>query len=345
MKVVDLFSGIGGLGLGFEMAGSEIVCSLDNWSDAIETLNHNKGNHSGICLDIEKFNLKINEYINCDVDGVIGGPPCQGFSTAGISDISDEGIKINHKRNHLYLEFVNTVKILQPRFFLIENVRGLSTRLGGAFIDDIHKRFSKLGYKVNHALLNAADYGVPQLRHRVFIVGLKKRKFDFPQPSTNKYVTCYDALSDLPENPSASDKYLSNPKHEYQIKIRGKSSILRNHDITKHSKETIKIISMVPEGGSIKDLPEEFWAIRKFNKAFQRMSKDKPSLTIDTGHRNYFHYKYNRIPTVRESCRIQSFSDSFILLGSKTSQYKQIGNAVPPLLAKHIASNIIKQLD
>ena len=126
--------------------------------------------------------------------------------------------------------------------------------------------------------------------------------------------------------------------------MRKNSKGIYNHQITKHSYQTKEIISLIPDGGKIKDLPKEYWEIRKYNKAFERMNSKQPSNTVDTGHRNYFHYSKNRIPTVRENCRLQSFSDSFIVLGSRTSQYKQIGNAVPPLLAKAIAEEIIKQI-
>jgi DNA (cytosine-5)-methyltransferase 1 len=126
--------------------------------------------------------------------------------------------------------------------------------------------------------------------------------------------------------------------------MRKGSTLVMNHEPTKHSDKTVEIISMIPDGGSIKSLPSKFWEVRKFNKAFQRMNSKQPSLTIDTGHRNYFHFKENRIPTVRESARIQSFPDSFEFLGSKTSQYMQVGNAVPPLLAYEIALQIKKYL-
>ena len=134
--------------------------------------------------------------------------------------------------------------------------------------------------------------------------------------------------------------YLCGPQNEYQKWIRNDSQIVLNHQITKHSDQTKQIISMIPNGGKIKDLPREYWEIRKYNKAFERMSSTRPSNTVDTGHRNYFHYSENRIPTARENARLQSFPDTFEFLGTRTSQYKQIGNAVPPLLAYAIAQAI-----
>ena len=126
--------------------------------------------------------------------------------------------------------------------------------------------------------------------------------------------------------------------------MRGGASKPLNQDYTNHSEQTISIISQVPDGGNIRDLPEEIWQVRKYNKAFERMGTFKPSNTIDTGHRNYFHYAEPRIPTVRESARIQSFPDSFEIVGTKGSQYKQVGNAVPPMLAKIIADKIKEML-
>ena len=158
-------------------------------------------------------------------------------------------------------------------------------------------------------------------------------------------MTSEQALSDLPEN-SIPDgtPYPIAPLSEYQRLIRKGSSSVYNHDITNHTEQTKRIIALVPDGGNYKNLPEELQQTRKVHIAWTRLSSKSPSITIDTGHRHHFHYKYNRIPTVRESARIQSFADTVIFLGSKTSQYKQVGNAVPPLMAKVIAEQLLKQL-
>lgn len=343
MKIIDLFSGVGGLSLGFEWAGFETVASIDLWGDAIETYNHNRKNKCGIKTDIASFNKDIKKFVKkTKITGVIGGPPCQGFSTARLSDASSKIEGINESRNQLYLEFYKTVETLNPDFFLIENVRGMVTLDKGAFVRDIHTRFGKLGYEIVHEVINASDYGVPQSRRRVFFIGLKSKKFNFPKKQ-DIHITSLDALSDL-RSTFSSPTYKSDPKNNFQKLMRKGSTLVMNHEPTNHSEKTIEIISMIPDGGSIKSLPSEFWEVRKFNKAFQRMNSKQPSLTIDTGHRNYFHFKENRIPTVRESARIQSFPDSFEFLGSKTSQYMQVGNAVPPLLAYEIALQIKRHL-
>lgn len=342
-KIIDLFCGCGGLSKGFEMAGFDVKIAIDVWADAVKTYNHNHHHAVAVCEDIhnwtDEFLMQMAE--EGDVVGVIGGPPCQGYSTVGTRDVNDS-------RNHLYLEYCRIVEKVNPDFFVLENVKGLTTLAGGVFRDDIVKRFGELGYEVHYEIKNAANYGVPQNRLRVFFVGIKGKKFVFPKES-EKMLTCSDALSDLPRLNSMDGldeyhDYLCDPENEFQKMMRKDSNHITNHQITEHSEQTVNIISKIPDGGSIRDLPREFWEVRKYNKAFERMSSQRPSNTVDTGHRNYFHYEENRIPTVRENARLQSFPDDFEILGSKTSQYKQVGNAVPPFLAYAIAKAIKEQL-
>lgn len=334
MKIIDLFCGIGGLSLGFEQAGFEVVSAVDMWKDAIVTYNHNRKDKVAKVETVEEFNVKeLPELIQrVRITGIIGGPPCQGFSTVGRRDVDDP-------RNKMYLEFYKAVKLASPDFFVIENVKGMLTLNKGAFVKDLIERFGPngLGYTINYQLLNAADYGIPQNRYRVFYVGIKNKKFEFPEPFGYK-LTAKDGISDL--EGATSEHYGSAPQNDFQKKMRGEARKPLNQDYTNHSEQTISIISQVPDGGNIRDLPAEIWQVRKYNKAFERMGTFKPSNTIDTGHRNYFHYAEPRIPTVRESARIQSFPDSFEIVGTRGSQYKQVGNAVPPMLAKIIADKI-----
>lgn len=342
-KIIDLFCGCGGMSKGFEMAGFEVAMAIDFWDDAIKTYQHNAPNVDAQCMDIRlldeatmRKHFKKNEIV-----GIIGGPPCQGFSTVGRREIDDP-------RNQLYLEYCRIVRTVSPEFFVIENVKGLTTLNNGAVKEDIIERFSSMGYHVAFKILNAADFGVPQNRKRVFFVGMKNHFFEFPK-EVGQTLSAKDGISDLPssdgwDGESKISNYTSDPKNDYQRMMRGSAKILRNHDFTSHSEQTVSIISRIPDGGSIKDLPSEFWQIRKYNKAFERMSSIRPANTVDTGHRNYFHYGEPRIPTVRENARLQSFPDDFEFLGTRGSQYKQVGNAVPPLLAKVIASAIKKQL-
>lgn len=342
-KIVDLFCGVGGLSYGFEQAGFETVLAIDNWEDAILTYNNNLGNKVAICEDIHNIdeNFIKQNLLNKQIVGIIGGPPCQGFSTVGTRDVNDP-------RNHLYLEYYRLVKEIKPKFFLIENVKGLLTLNKGMFKKDIINRFSKLGYNVNFELLNAKEYGVPQHRERVFFIGIKNEVFSFPEKQEG-FISAFDAISDLPklDNRECYEDFYPydiKPQNKYQEEMRKGSNGVYNHDYTFHTNKTIQVISKVKDGGNIFDLPKEYWNIRKYNKAFQRMNSKLPSNTIDTGHRNYFHYEENRVPTVRESARIQSFPDTFIFEGSKTSQYRQVGNAVPPILARIIAKEILKYI-
>ena len=172
--------------------------------------------------------------------------------------------------------------------------------------------------------------------------------FKFPD-KLDTFVTSKDAIGDLvPLNLENGlddlHPYAMEPQNEYQKMLRGNLSEVKNHQITVHTEKTINIIKQVPDGGTIYDLPQKYWEIRKYRKGFERMPSGRPCHTVDTGHRNYFHYCENRIPTARENARLQSFPDDYIFLGTKTDQYKEIGNAVPPILAFHIAKAIKEQL-
>lgn len=334
---IDLFSGCGGMSLGFEMAGFKSLLAIDFWQDALSTYAHNRSNARTMCADLAKLdpeNIK-NSYNISNVDLIIGGPPCQGFSVAGKRIIDDE-------RNTLYKAFVNFVRIFSPKAFVMENVPNILSIGNGIVRDAILHDFKVLGYNVSYQILTASDFGVPQNRKRAIFVGFKNgTKFIFPHPTTPIRVTSEEAISDLPEESLIDGaQYVSPARSAYQELCRNDSNGIYNHDITVHTKRTQDIISMVPDGGNYKDLPQELWDTRKVHIAWTRLNSKKPSFTIDCGHNHHFHYKYNRVPTVRESARIQSFPDNFIFLGNKGSQLKQVGNAVPPLLAQQIAIQI-----
>jgi len=340
--IIDLFSGCGGLSQGFIDAGYDIALGIDNWEDAITTFKKNHKNSIGIVADLFKTtpaDIKQQTGIS-DVDVIIGGPPCQGFSIAGKRFIDDE-------RNKLYKSFVDFVDFYKPKAFLLENVPNIISMGKGVFKDSILEDFEKIGYTVNYKVLLASDFGVPQNRKRAFFIGTKNgKKFEFPEPLKEQKITSEEAISDLPDlSIDDNSKYPLPCLSDYQKKIRNGTKSLFNHQLTNHKEKTVEIISMVPDGGNYKNLPDHLKDTRKVNIAWTRLNSKKPSFTIDTGHRHHFHYKFNRVPTVRESARLQSFPDDFIFLGSKTSQYKQVGNAVPPLLAKHLAIELKKYLD
>lgn len=340
-NVIDLFCGCGGFSLGFERAGFNVLLGIDVWNDALKTFKHNHKNSDTLQADLSTLSPEriLPLLKNQKIDVIIGGPPCQGFSVAGKRIVDDI-------RNKLYKNFVRFVEFFKPKAFVMENVPNILSIGGGGVKESIIKDFAELGYSVEYKVLTASDYGVPQNRRRAFFVGfLNGHKFEFPTPLETEKITSSEALSDLPEGSvTDGDSYPYEALSDYQKLMREKSNKLYNHQTTAHNQKTIDIISQVPDGGNYKDLPIELQGTRKVHIAWTRLNSSKPSFTIDTGHRHHFHYSYNRIPTARESARIQSFPDDFIFTCSRTSQLKQIGNAVPPLMAEVVAKSILQQL-
>lgn len=343
--VLDLFCGCGGLSFGFSEAGYHIKMGLDHDANALQTFKNNHPDSIGINVDLGSINVKkfIKDYVDDNIQVIIGGPPCQGFSISGKRNIDDP-------RNGYYKPYFEFVNELRPDVFLLENVPNLISMGAGKYKDQIIDLFHQIGYKVKFKILLASNYGVAQNRKRVFFVGVKGNINEYQYPEvvhgiTKPFITVKDAISDLPDySLDDGSLYQIEPLTAFQRLLRQGSKGIYNHQITSHSEQTKKIISLVPDGGNYKNLPEEFKNTRNVNIAWTRYSSLKPSYTIDTGHRHHFHYKYNRIPTVRENARLQSFKDSFVFYGSKTSQYRQVGNAVPPLLAQTIAKSILEQL-
>lgn len=356
MNVFDLFCGCGGFSKGFEQAGFDVRLGIDIWKDAVTTYKENFPNAATIIGDISNLTgtdlLKAAGISAEEVDVIIGGPPCQGFSLSGKRMLDDP-------RNILYKSFVRMVETIQPKAFVMENVPGLIRLFDGQVKGQVIEDFTNIGYKVEMRQLTASDFGVPQARTRVFFVGINKEKiknpsYRFPVETHGRdkkpYVTCKDALSDLDfigdtRLLSDEDQYEMPAASDYQKFMRRNSDKLLNHVTTIHTEKTRSIIAMVPDGGNYKDLPQDLWETRKVNIAWTRMDSKKPCFTIDTGHNHHFHYRANRVPTVRESARIQSFPDDFRFIGIKTSQLKQVGNAVPPLLAQAIAESVINALE
>jgi len=338
LLAIDLFSGCGGLSKGFIDAGYDILVGVDNDKAALDTFEHNHNGAVALNADLsapETFDLIDKIVGNRKLDVIIAGPPCQGFSLTGPRDFDDT-------RNKLYLAVIAAVKKYKPKAFIIENVPGMATLYKGEVKNEILRRLARLGYNVECRVLCAADYGVPQIRKRLIFTGIREDvgtpEFPAPVNTPENYVTCRQAISDLPFH--TSDTYTCEPTTEYQKKMRGRCCTLHNHVITNHKKFVADVISLVPEGCNYKSLPEGVGESRKFNEAWTRYHGDKPSKTIDTGHRNHFHYEFNRVPTIRENARLQSFPDDFVFKGSKTQQNRQVGNAVPPLLGYHLGKKI-----
>ena len=344
VNILDLFCGCGGLSYGFEKAGYNILLGIDNDFAALKTFELNHKHSQSIFGDITKITYEkdIKSVIgNQKIDVIVGGPPCQGMSLSGPRKLDDP-------RNKLYLSYIRLVNEIKPRAFVIENVPGLVSLFNGKIKDSIIDKFTKMGYTITHKILNASDYGVPQNRKRVIFIGLKNILYEYPD-KTCDIVTCEMALSDLP--PLINDLgvenalYYTEPQNNYQKLMRLNSRQVNNHIAANHTDRIKQIISLVPDGGNYKDLPEKYRKSRNFNVAWTRFNSKKPAPTIDTGHRHHFHYKYNRVPTVRECARLQSFPDDFLFIGNKTQQFKQVGNAVPPLMAERIANKLLKYLN
>ena len=352
MNVLDLFCGCGGISFGFKLAGYKIIGGVDIDKDSISTFKKNFPKSLPICKDLLEYSDTdiLSDFSKKKVEVIVGGPPCQGFSSANRWDKEKKD-----PRNKLFFEFLRFVKLLKPKIVVIENVRGILTRDNGYAKKRIEKLLNELGYNVICEVLNASNYGVPQNRLRAFFIAIKSDynlSFDFSRLVKKSKISVKEAIGELYELDKIPKKQLKNkPINKFTKYLRRANQQIYNHDIIYPAKTTQDKISYVPQGGNWKDIPLRQFKNNRNNRhssAFKRLHEDEFSVTIDTGnaHSNYFHPIYNRIPTVREAARIQSFKDSFIIEGSRTSQYRQIGNAVPPLLAKAIAielKNILEE--
>ena len=346
LKIIDLFAGVGGLSLGFEQAGFEILIANEYDQSIAEAYIKNRANSNMVVEDITK--LAIPETFGAykgQAGLVIGGPPCQGYSQKG------QRKTIHDPRNFLFKYFVEVVKEVDPQYFVMENVPNLLTAQKGYFKQELEKLFSELGYTINAQVLCAADYGVPQNRHRAFVIG-KRGTCKVKMPKIiEKRTTIWEAISDLAylksgEGTEAAD-YKKAPETEYQQRMRLGSGKLYNHVATNHSAVALERLAMIPPKGGKEFLPPEHITKSIYSGTWERMDEDDISVTIttrfDTPSSGKFTHPYlYRAITVREAARIQSFPDSFHFFGTKTSQMKQVGNAVPPLLAKAVAKAIFE---
>ncbi len=353
--VLDLFSGAGGLSRGFYDAGYEVVLGVDFDEAALKTFKENHGSAEAMKLDLfDHKNIDvIIDYLkakNIKLDVLVGGPPCQGFSVAGPRNMND-------KRNSLYTAMVKLAARVKPQAVILENVPGMVQTNGGIGAIRVVEDFAEIGYKMTYKLLYAPEYGLPQIRKRVFFVGLRDdtKTFEFPKAMVDKdnFITCEDAIGDLPSLQTIEGEiiygddeqtYAAEPQNDFQRIMRKNSTVVKNHIGSIPIEKTKYMISLVPEGKNYKALPPEYAGMYKYHEALTRYHSKKPSLTINTGHRSHFHYKWNRIPTVRESARLQSFPDDFIFYGNKSEQYRQVGNAVPPMLGQVVAKALIPYL-
>lgn len=325
---IDLFSGSGGFSLGFDWAGFDNVFSVEYDHEICETYRYNFPKHKLIECDINKLeNEKIREIVNGrEIDVVIGGPPCQGFSMAG-----NIGRRfIDDPRNHLFKEFVRVVNVVKPKCFVMENVARLYTRLNGKTREEIKQQFESLGYVVDARIVCASDYGVPQNRNRVLFIGKLTDDFMyqlcFPEKSTKKPPTIKDAIDHYPPLQS------------------GESSSIPNHEAMVHSAQMLEKMAYVTDGGGRDDIPQEIRPQKGDIRKYIRYDSSKPSICITGDMRKVFHYSQNRALTVRELAAIQTYPDDFVFLGNKIKQQQMVGNSVPPILAKAIAEAVKKMI-
>lgn len=343
-SLIDLFAGVGGLSLGFEMAGFNAILANEYDCSIANAYVKNRPHVKMIVNDITKLPIQetFSEYER-KVDLVIGGPPCQGFSQKG------QRRSVNDPRNFLFQYYYKVVSLVKPKYFVMENVPTLLTSENGYFKREIENLFGNIGYKITADVLNASDFGVPQNRKRAVIIGrLGEYALQMPKPNFEK-TSIWDAISDLSYLESGEgteiQEYKFEPQSKYQKLLRNGSSRLYNHVATKHSDLAIERLKLIPPNKGKEVLPPEHLTKSIYSGTWSRMNKNDISVTIttrfDTPSSGRFTHPYlNRAITVREAARIQSFPDTFIFYGTKTSQMKQVGNAVPPLLAKAIAQVI-----
>ncbi|MBY5473595.1 DNA cytosine methyltransferase [Rhizobium leguminosarum] len=332
---IDLFSGAGGLSLGLQSAGFNVVAALDNDPISIETYNKNLGPH-GIVADIQdvnadellgKLGLSRGECVL-----LAGGPPCQGFSLQRRGSRDDP-------RNGLVLHFIRLIEEIRPEFFLMENVSGLMSKHGRPFLEEFKRRMGRLGYTLNIDVLNASDFGVPQRRLRAFLVGARDgMTFTFPKPGLHAVTTVRDAIADLPSPPLDGKSSTSVPNHFRELRL---------------AAINIERIKHVPQGGGRLNIPDHLQldchrnnATHRHLDVYGRLAWDEPSVTLtarfDSFTRGRFaHPEEHRSLTVREGARIQTFPDWFEFLGNREEQARQVGNAVPPMLAEVLAETIL----
>ena len=334
LNFIDVFSGAGGLSCGLELAGMRCLLGIDMDKNAIETFktNHHFANvHCGSVKDLTEKKLK-SLVGNQQIHAVVGGPPCQGFSTVGIGNPND-------LRNSLFKEFLRLVKITNPYYVIIENVTGLIAKKNEKTLQSIFKLFTQMGYKLDVQVMSSENYGVPERRRRTIIIGSRINELIlFPIPDTKNIMTVGMALKNL----KAPDGKI----HNHDIELAGIKS-----------KIDVQRIKCIPEGRGIRyEHDEKSYLPKKLNLGvdwknlrenrfrqtkYQRLDRKKPSPTIMTHKNNYYHPTEHRYLTQREAAAIQSFPHHFIFKGPLTSQWRQIGNAVPPKLGLALGKAIL----
>lgn len=347
-NIVDLFSGVGGLSYGFHrMPEFNIILANEIEKDISKAYSLNYPEVPMLNSDISDLTTDVLMPVigQQRVDLIIGGPPCQSYSTLGKRRLDKKAI--------LFLEYKRILGLLQPTAFVFENVSGILSMDKGKLFKTIQKEFAELGYILKYKVLDAADYGVPQHRERVFLVGFKNHNsFEYPLPThggngLKPYVTLKDAIGDLPviDSGESSDTYISGITNDFLCFVRDNYDILTEHKSPKNGAHLIRIMKTLQEGQGKNDLPEEIRPKSGYGNTYAKLWWDRPSTTIT---RNFacpsssrcIHPRDSRAMSIREGARLQSFPDSYKFYGSDGTKRLEIGNAVPPLLSIAIAKQI-----
>lgn len=350
MLGVDLFSGAGGMSLGAQMSGIDVAVAIESDKYACATYAANHKNTTLLNEDIRSVrSIKLPSRRKPLI--LFGGPPCQGFSTS-----NQRTRHAANSGNWLFKEYVRLVKVLKPDWLVFENVRGILETEGGLFLECILSSFQKAGYSLSWGIINAKDFSVPQNRSRLFIVGSRHGlTVALPAPLTSTPITVADAIEDLPDLPNgASDcklPYRREPRSEYCRLMRGQARDVRNNLVTQNASHIIKRYKFIPQGGNWENIPSRL--MKNYSdvtgchtRIYYRLKEDEPAVVIGNYRKNMLiHPCQDRGLSVREAARLQSFPDSFYFTGSIGFQQQQVGNAVPPLLAKAVFDSIMKQVD
>ncbi len=359
LTAMDLFCGAGGLSLGFQQAGFRVLAGNDCDASAMRTFCGSHPQAEFLYGPIENFSgddfLKACDLERNELDCLIGGPPCQAYS------VYNHQRGMHDKRSFLFYEYLRIVKDLNPRWIVIENVTGILSIANGEPAKDIVDGLEKLGYRVELKILKSEDFGVPQERRRVVFLGNRiDADICWPEPlfgvGNHPFVTVSEAINDLPALKNGGElfdvPYPSSPKSAFQLEMRMHSNTVKNHSAPKLGAINLERLKHIPEGGSWRDIPYELLpngmksAKRSdHTKRYGRLRRDGLSSTIltkcDIHWGAFIHPEQDRAISVREAARLQAFPDTTEFFGSKTEQYVQIGNAVPPLMGKHIAGAIM----
>lgn len=355
---ISLFSGIGGLDYGFHREGFVTIMAVDKMEDACRTYSKNFPMTPTYPMDI--MDLQPDD-LNAEIDLLLGGPPCQGFSLAGKQDSDDP-------RNQMVWRYLKIIHITKPRVFVMENVPGImraTDSAGRSVINMLRRKLGKMGYTLSIWKINSAYYGVPQLRNRVFFVGTSDRTVISPPPRTvNRVTTAREALSDLPKPVGWEQDayYMKEPQSHYQELMRGPDteSAVTHHWYNKPTPSEEQMMPHIPPGGNYMDVPYEKMTGRAQKQwdegggrttTYARLHPERPSYTVNANFQTMnlgsnMHYRDERLITIREGLRLQSFPDDFKLVSSSRQRYyRMVGNAVPPMVSVAIARKIKEYLD